>query len=288
MKKRFIVLSLVALCSCFAGGAYAGDITVFDFMDHQLITGSHPTTYAPAVYSKTPINEDQTVTRGATGSFSQGWDLEAMGVKNQGGQKVLQLLGGWDWVNGRDGYTTGDIFFSKDRPNFGHFKDNTGQTVNGGNYNYDFAVVFTRDANNHLLGGYTIYSLTANAKFLTVNGSLPDEAKKFANPWRFDLANSPIGSYSVVTTGNYVLTNGLDDAQAKAALDLSYNIIGGTHNLLEVNIAAIAADLGPNFWAYHTMRCGNDALVGNVPLPSALLLLGAGLGRLLTRKRQQA
>jgi hypothetical protein len=206
---------------------------------------------------------------------SQAWDMEGMFFDSA--SMDLTIVGGYDFVNGRAGYLTGDIFIdlNGDAP-LGSALDGTGAngTAPSSLFGYDYVV----DLNFDTIGGnhkYSVYQL--------VDGTVVDLVREVindsSNPWRYtatrtqNLNNAPLAGYDNLTLP-YV--TGLSDAAAGGFLGGD-----GTHNALTVKLDFISAPA----LVHYTMGCGNDNILGAIPasaprvadVGTTALLLGVAL-----------
>jgi hypothetical protein len=301
MKKVNIVLLILALAVGvgFAGPVQAAetDITLWDYVNHsgvtstaqtgQVITGVAPGNPA---YSLTQApNEDQTLTK--TSVIGQHWDMEA--TVKQGNDLVL--IGGWNWKTGYDGNVTGNIFLTNDLANT-PFGRNTaapaGSTTTNATYGYNYAVRL--DFNN---SKFYIMTLSGTTGLNQVTNYTYDD-QKYASPLSVQSFTEDPGS------GNFgTLT--LDENKTASYIGTQYNnvvtVTGSpdSHNIATLKNFFLKDIFSPTneteFIGSITMSCGNDSMVfggtnpaTGVPLPGALLLLGAGLTRLAAYARKRA
>jgi len=192
---------------------------------------------------------------------NQSWDLEAFFINSS----TLSMVGGFDFVKGNGIYNHGDIFI-----------DVTGDAVYGvadaggyENYGYDFVI----DLNMSALT-YDVFKLDSNAVLL--NAAL-DANQDWSNPWRYDG-----GSGERIEFGSIIYDTGLSDSDV--------GLLGGSHNVVTGIDLGFIEDAGyslDSFLVHSTLECGNDNLIGSVPEPSNMFLLGTGLIGLATIGRRR-
>jgi hypothetical protein len=190
---------------------------------------------------------------------TQDWDLE--GMFYNGASRELTIVGGYDFVNGRQGYITGDIFIDVNaNAPLGSALDGTG--ANGiapsSIFGYDYVVDLNFDLTpgdgiNHT---YSVYALP--------NGTVVDLVREIindsSNPWRYtatrpeNLFNAPLAGYE-----NLALQyqTGLTDLQ------IGNGLVGGLHNLLTIDLDFVTAPA----LIHYTYGCGNDNNLGYLPAP---------------------
>lgn len=215
-------------------------------------------------------NEDEEVTTGCVAT--QPWDLEAFILDGT----TLSLVGGYDFINGKDNYLSGDIFI--DVTNDAKYgSELSGSSAANGYFEVANAngwdYVIDLDVKN---GKYDIYSLSTESIVKTAFYA----QNACSNPWTFvgneiDKLNKDALAFS------YSTING-------STVD-TYSFTGSSHNKLSVDLSFLG---NTDFTAHYTMQCGNDNIIGkgtvNVPEPASISLLGIGflfLG-LFSRKRK--
>ncbi len=192
----------------------------------------------------------------------QAWDLEKFDLTGSS----LTMVGGFDFANGYQGWTSGDIFLDiNGDANYG--PDNTG--TGGGNsivantFGYDYVIDLDFSS-----GTYDVYSING-ASTVKVFYNQNDES----NPWQYASGGQSV--WNDVAFGYWY-----------------YDDLEGRHYFVNVSLAFLAH--GTNFTSHFTYQCGNDNLMGNgtkVPEPSTILLLGMGLlggAIVVSRRRKKA
>ena len=197
--------------------------------------------------------EDQETEPGTV--HTQAWDLEAFFLDDA----ELTMVGGYDFVNGLQGITSGDIFIDvTGDAKYGPGNDRTGynySTVNNV-FGYDYVL----DLDFATLT-YNILAINKDTKVQTVHESINQES----NAWRYVSGGDLIGS------GSIAYLTGLSNTQT--------GLTGGLHNAATVDLGFLGDNI--EFTAHFTMGCGNDNLMAKgvtaTPEPSTVLLLGLGL-----------
>lgn len=188
---------------------------------------------------------------------TQKWDLEAFLLEGN----ILSMVGGYDFKNGVDGVTSGDIFIDIDgNALYGPANDGTGYnntTIVNKTFGYDY--VFDLDFASN---SYNLYKLEEGVSTTSIYYSINQES----NPWKY------VSGGELVKGGTFTYLTGLNDSQS--------GFLGGTHNVATgFDLSFLAEDT--DFTAHFTMACGNDNLIGKgtagSPEPATMLLLGSGL-----------
>ncbi len=209
-------------------------------------------------------NEDNEVEPGCV--TDQSWDLEGFFLKGS----ELQVVGGFDFLNGNGNIKTGDIFIDVD----GSYDPDAYTMTKNGNVkvknNFGYEYVFDLDVGNNK---YTFYDISKGAYTETVYY----KGNHHSNAYRYVSGGKKIASGTL----NYL--SGLFDSDVGG-------LSGGTHYALTgIDLGFIA---GKDFTAHQTLGCGNDNLMGSgtapVPEPATILLVGSGLALFGAMGRRKA
>lgn len=199
--------------------------------------------------------EDQEVEPGmVTGQY---WDLEGFFLNGT----LLTMVGGYDFKNGRDGFSSGDIFLDiNGDAEYGSFSgQKDGNHTVQDSFGYDYVLVL-----DFATSFFTAYKINETA-YVSTSYYRQNHG---SNPWRYvsngvKITDSPL-KFKYVT--------GLSDA------DTGFE--GGSHNAVTVDLSFLNLH-GATFISHFTMGCGNDNLMGQgqlpAPEPASLILLGCGL-----------
>jgi hypothetical protein len=183
----------------------------------------------------------------------QVWDLEAFKLSGNN----LTMIGGFNFKAGYGGYEGGDIFIST--TGTAKYGATAPTGIPGGVhtianvYGYNYAIKMDFVTNK-----YTVYAIGTNSLL-----SVFYAQNSGSNPWQL-----VSGEGTKKYTGDLTFASGLSDAQT--------GFKGGSH--YSVELASLADYLFANNAIFHyTMECGNDDLMGRVPIPPTVLLFGTGV-----------
>lgn len=190
----------------------------------------------------------------------QKWDVEGFFLDGY----TLTIVGGYDFVNGEDGWQSGDIFLDVTGDAlFGDPISGSGSanTVKLNTFGWDYVLDMDFSART-----YDVYSLTADSRVTTVWYAQNDEA----NPWRYYDRGTPLSGYQDLS---FTYWSGLSDA----------DVAGLAGGVASHNAAAVSLDFlspGTLFTSHFTQQCGNDNVIGRARIPdggSTIACLGLAL-----------
>jgi hypothetical protein len=255
MKKIFLILGLLSLIG--ASHVYALNFGTQITIDDKSQSGPGTKLW----WQNT--SEDQEVEQNCVAT--QKWDLEGFFLN----KNILSMVGGYDFVNGVKGYTSGDLFI--DTNHDAKYGIATG-TSNGyktvsisSGYDYVVDLDFVNST-------YNIYAINANSKIIT-----PYFAQnQGSGPWQYNAADN---NDTLITNGNFSILSNLSDSDTGFLGDSLIN--PKSHYALQgIDVGFLGLD--QEFIAHFTMGCGNDNLMGEgktapVPEPATMTLVGLGL-----------
>ncbi len=241
MKKILLVVVAVALVF---GLSAVQNVHALDF--GQEITISDENVKKDQVWHGK--DEDQEVEPGM--QHGQRWDLEGFFLDGD----ILSIVGGYDFENGQSGWMPGDIFIDVTGDAvFGDIHGTEGHNDVPNMFGYDYVIDITGD-------DYDVYKIDDTSTVTTAFYA----ANQGSSPWQYVSGGKEVLS----VTGGVTYKTYTEDI-------LGFK--GGDHNAMHGFDLSFLGDHINNFTVHYTMGCGNDNLMGAVPEPSTLLLLGLGL-----------
>jgi hypothetical protein len=255
MKKLLILMNVAVLIFGLAGMAsaagYGNNITIYD----TVVTGAPGGWYNMG----SKPGEDQEVEPNCTPG--QRWDMEGFFLLG----KTLTMVGGFNFQAGYDGYSGGDIFIGK-KGNvlYGAAAaslDGSGNTPTPNVWGYDYVIQM-----NYAASTYSVFSLTPTSTTLV---NVKYDQNKHANPWTYQQGGTEVGGYQGLQMTYDLISDVASGFQGDAEVG------GNSHYVVTgLNLGFLPSG---DFVVHNTMQCGNDNLMGQVPLPPTVLLLGSGL-----------
>ena len=213
---------------------------------------------------------------------NQAWDLEGFFLDGF----TLAMVGGYDFVNGLDGYTSGDIFIDVDgEVDFGGDDSNANRGVNDiyNTFGYDYVLDI-----NFTESQYSVFAIDSNTILQSVHYN---DLNAGSNPWQFDNSKNNLIALAGFANVAFDYKPGLSDTDVQG-LSGEYDVHSVTPAVTTHNAALFDVSFlgyGTAFTVHNTMGCGNDNLMGHgttpVPEPGTVVLMLLGVGALFGGQR---
>jgi hypothetical protein len=257
--------------------------------------------YGSGWYSS--VNEDNEIEY--KGNSGQVWDFEKFILDDTAGKAKLNVIGGFNFVTGKSGWYSGDIFIAAGvKPNYGGVVSGpagNGFTTQGnGTWGYNYAIVFNRN-NAATPGGGTLGLSSANTVSYSVY-ALGKNDDVIAYYDRY-YSSSP---FRVVTDGLTPIDDGVatfgsfTGGSGQGATGLLGDSTGNNKHyyLSDIDLSFLAGKSSGDVYYHFTIGSGNDTLMGRSSSFSSLsiaqvpdggitvAMLGLALGGLGLVQRQ--
>lgn len=260
MKKVLGTICILIAVLCWG---YPDQVQALDFGSQITIFDQHAANPGDSTWGG--IEEDQEAEWG----HSQIWDLEGMFLN----KAKLTMVGGWNFKAGYSTITSGDIFIDTDgNAVFG----DSATLIKTSNEYYKYNYVLDM---NWAGGTYDVYQIGDDA----VLAKVIYQVNRGSNPFTYESGGT------FVTSGSFTFLDKLTDGDIGFLGDAESPVRPKSHYAVTVDLSFLGAT-ERNFLAHFSQACGNDNLVGKgtiVPIPGAILLLAAGLTRLLAHVRRR-
>ena len=233
---------ILFMAFCLAAQGLASEITIWDNQASATGNSFH-----------TSMDEDQEVEPSAVADSA--WDLEGMFYENG----ILSIVGEWNFIGTLSNIGSGDIFISTTGSAIYGSSITSSSTntliTNSFGYNYVFDVDWESYSEQY---GYGTYYLRKIDETTLLNSTQLGSGNPASYAGGDDEGLIYVGQFTFTQTDEVDYT-------------------GTTHYMVSNFDLTQIPGFTDTFIAHFTQECGNDVIMGQVPEPATMLLLGMGL-----------